>query len=382
MRIAALALSLTLVGCPASERVSAPAPPATVEVVIDADGAWVARYRAPDPITELHFVRAGAGFRAGSWPVRTEGFRYRPDGVVAGGTAASEVDILLATASSMPAREWPPVLQFSDGGIAVFGGYLVADDGRGRRFQPPASEDYRYHGPSQPQVVGDLLVFLDSALPGWMAEVTTRRLPELMAYYAAGTTLESPAQVHVMIAFSADGELMLDGATTPGSLAVVVTGDDWRQGNPWQVERYIRFLAHEVAHLWNAGIARFENGAPAWLHEGAAEAFADRALLQLGLVDEGRFLDLVAATQARCASGGARADYDCGSVHATAAERAALAASGTDLLGLWGALLRDSAAAGRRYTAADWCALLARHDAVVSPCRADTDAHPAGGTEY
>lgn len=382
MRIAALALSLALVGCPASDRAAAPAQSATVDVVAAADGAWVARYQAPVQITELHFARPGAGFRADFWPVRTMGFRYRTDGVVTGGTATHVVDVLLAAVPSMPVREWPPLLEFSDGGIAIFGGYLVASDGRGRAFQVATSEDYLYRGPLQPQVVDNLIVHIDPALPTWMVDVATQRLPEVVAYYAARTGLEAPRDVQVMISFTAEGELMLNGATTPGSLAVAVAGSEWQQGNPWQVERFIRFLAHEVAHLWNAGIARFDIDTPVWLHEGAAEAFADRALRELGLVDEHRFLELVAATQARCIAGGAREDYDCGNVHATAAERAALADSGTDLFGLWGELLQASATTGRRYGAADWCALLARHDALVSPCRADTDARPAEGTEY
>lgn len=382
MRIAALAVSVALVGCPAPERTVAPTPPATVEVVAAADGVWVARYHAPRPIAELHFVRAGAEFRAASWPSRTAGYAYSSDGVLMGSPAATTVDVQLTVVSSVSARAWPPVLEFSDGGIAVFGGYLVARDGSGRDFQGVASEDYLYRGPLQPQVVGNLRVHLDPTLPLWMAEVAARRLPEVMAYYAAGTGLAPPAVVQVMITFNASGELELNGATTPGSLVVAVTGADWQQGNPWQVERFVRFLAHEVAHLWNAGIARFDPDAPAWLHEGAAEAFADRALRELGLVDEARFLELDAAAQARCASGGARADYDCGNVHATAAERGALVTGDTDLFGLWGELLRTSIAAGRRYDAADWCALLARHDAAVSPCRADTGVHPAAGTEY
>lgn len=379
MRTAALAFSLALCGCHAPEPAAVPAPAATVEVLRNDDGAWVARYSAQGSVDELHFDRPGWGFRAAGWPVLTPGYHYRDDGSLVGATPQSVVDIRLAPVTAVEARAWPPVLAFSDGGVAAFGGFLAARDGKGRQFDGIPADDYFYRGPLQPQDVGGLWMILDPALPAWMAEVAMRRVPELIDHYAAATALELPAGVQLMITYSRAGDLVLSGATTPGTVVVAVSGTEWQQGDPWQVEHFVRFLAHEAAHLWNAGIARFEPGTPAWLHEGAAEAFADRALLALGLVDEHRFDALVSAAVERCARGGARADYDCGNAHATEAERAA---GEMDLFGLWGELLQGSAATGRRYTVADWCALLARHDAAVSPCRGGTGERRAAGTGY
>ena len=65
-------------------------------------------------------------------------------------------------------------------------------------------------------------------------------------------------------------------------------------------ERQARLVAHEAAHLWLDQLFRPADGTSRWLDEGGADAWALRALLDLGVVDRNRFRQLLREETAEC----------------------------------------------------------------------------------
>lgn len=205
----------------------------------------------------------------------------------------------------------------------------------------------------------DIAWHLDPELPEWMSWSLRRHLPDMLAVYTErfDMPLEGPLRVTVDFHGGA-GEGLLTGEARADSIHVGVHGDRWLDDDPWAVERFHRLLAHEAAHLWNAGLVRFRPGTPSWLYEGGSDALADRVMLALGLVDEARFAELQDAVRERCETVEERRDYTCGNLMAGEAERRSLAAGGGDLFGLWAELLARARSGPGSYGEDDWAALL------------------------
>jgi hypothetical protein len=77
------------------------------------------------------------------------------------------------------------------------------------------------------------------------------------------------------------------------------------QENPW-VKQWVPYVvAHESAHLWNNGeyINTSGDGGGAWVHEGGADAFAYRALRDLGVETREEYRGRLSDALSRCAFG-------------------------------------------------------------------------------
>ena len=87
-------------------------------------------------------------------------------------------------------------------------------------------------------------------------------------------------------------------------MQLAVEGRPDLEERPGDTERLFRFLAHESAHLWNGEMFRHggDDGA-VWMHEGGAEAFAFRALAELGVISRARHLDMESEAVNACIDG-------------------------------------------------------------------------------
>ena len=78
----------------------------------------------------------------------------------------------------------------------------------------------------------------------------------------------------------------MKGGTLPELVQLAAAGEAWADDTVENRIRWFRFLAHEAFHLWNGQL--FQLRGPhwhEWLTEGSADYYADRALLELQIID-------------------------------------------------------------------------------------------------
>ena len=73
----------------------------------------------------------------------------------------------------------------------------------------------------------------------------------------------------------------------PQLIQLSIRGKPWKKRSREGMQKLYKLLAHEVAHLWNSQLYQHnDHGGHAWMHEGGADAFAFRALRDVGIVTD------------------------------------------------------------------------------------------------
>jgi hypothetical protein len=306
MRVAALVLALL-----APAAFAADAPIATVEIRAQGD-ALAAEYRLPAAVSRLPLRREySAELRRKIWRIKTPGVRLEGSALV-GEKPFKRVELAATPPAERTPKDYPPMLTFSDGGVAVYTGLFDAGTegqrtryrfvpARGERVvlagraharavewtgEPQGEGTYAYFGASGLVPSGAGLAVLDGALPPWVREEVDTQFPRLVSYYEQRFGRPAPFVPFVLFAYGDAGVDVANsqGSVLPGVLVMRLDGARWtdaaanRDSLRWT-------LAHEAAHFWNLD-NRDAQGA-AWMHEGSADAFAWRALDDLGLAGAG-----------------------------------------------------------------------------------------------
>jgi hypothetical protein len=319
--------ALSLAGCVTTQRpVAAVEPSITVERD-SGEGFWRATYELAEPVRELRFERAP--FRTDVFEVTTPGWTLVRDGdadvLRTTGDAARTIVVRFPEDAREREKEYDFFQKFTDGSVAIYTGHLAVRMGvdpdcpdcvlRRFRFIPPAGmhvlaggkvvrgnatwtdEDgegaYVYIGSIVPLETPELLAVVDPGLPQWLWEETRSTLPRLFAEYT--TRFGASPEVRPLILFNymdrgASGH-STGGGVLPGQIQLTADGAAWRERSDDALLHLFQFLAHEAAHLWNGRLIRYEGTADAWMHEGSADAFAQRTLHTLGYLDEGAFFE-------------------------------------------------------------------------------------------
>jgi hypothetical protein len=327
----------------------------TVQHVGEAD-AWRVTYVLPAPARALGFLRTADGLRHAWRLALPEAFAFRDP------PAGTEVDEILtrkdgapfesmtfevATTLDKPPKNYPPFRPLTDGSMAVYTGYYDAVPlscteamgctlpsvrvpvrftfvGRSREHvvvggADPAtvahwsgSEDgtFAYFGALAPISTRDLTAVVDPGMPPWLHAGLSDLLPKLFAYYTLKTGHSLFTRPLIVMSYADDPDPdgnSWNGSTLPGMIEFDARlGKNYRsQENPW-VKQWIPYLvAHESAHLWNNG--EYTNtagaGGGAWVHEGGADAFAYRALRDLGVETRAEYHGRLSDALSRCAFG-------------------------------------------------------------------------------
>ncbi len=338
-------------------------------------------YLSSTPIETLRFHETGGYFRERRWEVLTAGYVIARDGAAQlvqvddGAEAQLAVEVRVNLEADSHPRRYDHAVRFTNGWTAIYSGYL---DAVGMVASKPT---YIVLGLADWNEGGGIRYLVDPALPEWMSYSTMRHLPSILEVYRERFELELGVPVQVLISFHPHSDVTeLRGAALPGQIHVGVHGTEWQEDSPWAERRLHQLIAHEAAHLWNAGLVRYAEGTSPSLYEGGAEALGIRALFTLGLVDDAMMLASADEVAERCLAGTVRRDYACGHDHANQIERQSLAQGGPDLFSLWGQLLRDAQSGDGHYDEHAWEAVVASAGAGISPCRGDTGAHRAVGT--
>jgi hypothetical protein len=198
-------------------------------------------------------------------------------------------------------------------------------------------------------------------------------LPKLFSYFESKTHQKLTFRPVVYLNYKPTimSGYQNSGGTLPGLVQLTIEGEKWVQGNDFTLETVIKFLAHESAHFWNGEM--FENvdeDGAAWLHEGGADAFAYRALFELGIINQKTLNQKYDNALNRCAlklkqkalneSSKTRQFgnyYDCGSTIMLLVDKA-LAKKSKDIFDFWNKLLKNSASKNNQYGRIDFHQLL------------------------
>jgi hypothetical protein len=396
-----------------------------IEMKHEAHSTWNVTYHLSQPVQGLMFTRQRNQFRAKTWQVVTAGAHIVVvDGVeVAYSDSGSfaDLEVSFAPYSYETPVDYEFFVPFSDGSTSMFTGHLevvplackgkiscqpqemtqrtnddvqtdftfVPMSGEHVALQGNSSEGpstwnsdhngiYIYFGTLPFRDYGDFRGVLDPQLPAWIVQDLQSSMGQFLRYYSqrTGFNLHSKPLVYfpfVPIAYSYSAK----GGVLPGQVRLALAGQYWSAQNAENSERFLELLAHEDAHFWNADlfVPQIDAGG-SWLHEGGADAWAARALLNLGYITRERYFQIVTEALNRCVLGLGdiplnksddmqrfRNPYDCGSTIGLLTEAAVEKAHGDyDLFTFWSVMFRN--AGGGRYSPDMYFGLLNSMSAV------------------
>lgn len=414
-------VALSLLLCLAGMAQAGTATPA-ITITAPAGQPWSVRYDLPEPARRLLFARSPDSSRKADWKPQ-QGFEIfaspQGEGVRRiDGAPFGSVSLTLTPAYRTLPNDYAPFSPFGDGGMLFHSGRFFAcidscpvdgawdirlsapdrlilvdgrsaagtaqwvDDGEGRSI---------YVGDQQPIATPDLMAVFDRALPETIRSPLAGELPRFMHYFAARLgALPSPPMLFASYDISDQGgRYGRQGGVLPGQVFTHFYGAVWPEEmkKPNFANDLLWFFAHEAGHLYQHGIEAGDGGA--WIHEGAAEAFAALAMPAIRPGSEAFVAAKIAAARADCDTGlagkplraaiaGGNYDtaYSCGLILNLAIDEAIRKAdpSSDGLFAVWRAYI---ARAGDR-TKADEADFIAAVEAVGGETLAQTVEHRAG----
>jgi len=171
---------------------------------------------------------------------------------------------------------------------------------------------------------------LDPTLPSWVVDRTDEWLGPLFDHYIAQTGRELSFRPVVLLSYRRGdpGQQSYGGGGLPGQMQMQLEGQSWLEETAENREKYVRFLAHELFHMWNSQeVSTNVDSSEEWLSEGGADLFSLWSLGALGVLDEPAIQSRIRDAASQCAAqlrsaplltahkrGNYRAFYTCGSV--------------------------------------------------------------------
>jgi hypothetical protein len=383
---------------------------------VTGDDAWRVSYRLPSPVAEIRFARGGYENRVSHWSVATPGLvLVRQDGedrIVSAGAPFQELELHIAGYARKPEKDYQVFVPFTDGDVLVYTGVfdllapevgpawrnvyrLVPRPGDGvvvgglrqageATWVATGDGTYACFGSAEPVETPLGIAVVDRGMPSWLRERTLALAPRVFALYADRTGTRLAVRPTFFLSYGADpdpGTRSFGGGTLDSVVQVDARlGERFRgEGDPAVWESQARLLAHEAAHLWLDHAYEPEEGSSRWLDEGGADAFALRALLELGVISRERFSAILSGDATDCLrrleqgpladagrTGRWKALYLCGELASFLAEAAgSRLAPPQDLLQFWGQVFRGTS--GRKYGERLWLTTLSSLPAGTEP---------------
>lgn len=241
---AALAACAWMIGAePRPPEPADPAAPIEAEVTVTrvSATAWRVDYRLSHPVAGIDFGPPVERYRTDGWRIVTPGLEMRPhDGaerLVSTGRPFDRARLEVSLYSAYPPDNYVPAARFSDGGAALFLGFLGGDailsSGtsdmreryvvRGRSGEvalTPAGADrsarvFAYFGARKPAQAGRAKLIVDPAAPDWLVSLLRRTVAEVTPVYETRLARRLDAAPLVLIAA---GEIdSIDGYSTKGA---------------------------------------------------------------------------------------------------------------------------------------------------------------------
>ncbi len=409
LAVAASLIALSLCGSHGAARPAGQSSLPKIAIEAKADRRWSVTYQLSAPTRVLAFDRSPDSSRSKTWTAppdfelvaTAQGERVRRrDGAI-----FATVTLTLTAAYQELPKDYTPFSPFGDGGMLLHSGRFFAcadacpDDPEwrislrapagqhvivdGHRFPGRAAwrdrNDGRnvYVGSATPIASPDVLAVIDTSLPAGIRRRLDAELPRFMRFFAArlGALSTRPLLFASYDATHQSG-WGRQGGTLPGQVFTHFYGAGWsaemtKPGFDFDLAWH---FAHEAAHLYQRQIAASDKGA-AWVHEGAAEAFAAIALRQLNPALTPQIDAKIAGARAACASargnrplntvidgGNFDAAYSCGLLLNLAIHDAALATDprSDGLFAVW-RTFAETARGGRAPSLGDYVQAAFKH---------------------
>ncbi len=321
--------------------------PAADHVVLEreADGrTWRATWHLAQPAHELRFERDTTAFRTEIFEVLTPGYSMARVGdhevLRTDGAPSRTIAVRFPEYARVLVKDYMFFVPFTDESVAIYTGHLLAravrsgeeDDCRSCivntfRLVPGEGESviaggkrarsalvwsdasyqgsYVYFGTIEPLESDDIISIMDPGFPAWMRAASERMISALFELFSRRLAVALPARPTVLTSFTRSDQsgYSFKGGVVPGAVQLTAEGIAWDTESEEGLLRFLRLLAHETVHLWNGGVVEYPDMEHSWLHEGSADALAERALLALGVIDERRFLELQTAAINDCRRG-------------------------------------------------------------------------------
>jgi hypothetical protein len=225
-------------------------------------------------------------------------------------------------------------------------------------------------------------ILMDPRLPDWIGDSISRTLPLFLNHYSTQTGIAYDKRPYIFLSyFHGSSGYGTRGAVLPRQMRLALFGSEWNSETAENHEKLLGLLAHETAHFWNGDKFMSSGGErDAWMHEGGADAFAARAVVQLKISSKETFLKNQVDALNRCIlglSGTSLQDsgrlqryenyYNCGSIMGLITE-AAVATSGMEwnLFRFWGAVFARAAGTGGFYSPDSYFAQVAQFNPEVA----------------
>lgn len=273
-------------------------PRAVVNLDIDRQGNVTADFHLPAGTRVVRFKEATVDAARRRWLPADSGLVMEGNAVTAAdGGEISRLRLVIGRAQQGRLRSYDALVDFGDGGVAVYSSYLelemptafvLAKPGyvRGNRIAAgaamvPQEGAYLYMGPLTAQRLAGGSILLDRRTPPWVTTELRTTLPRLAHYYVKALGWRRPLRPNIMLVVAAPEQpgASYRGDVLPGqSIRLALTGGDWQTPSEQRRLMLRQMLAHELFHVFereDGGGA--DHGRP-WIHEGMAEYAALQAL--------------------------------------------------------------------------------------------------------
>jgi hypothetical protein len=301
-------------------------------------GATELTYRFPVTVSRFEFSHRSSLARKQQWHPDNDSFTLDEDGHSVVSKRPLSVFRFRLAPSNLPfIREHDPLVSFSDGSVLVFGGYIELDANNWKtRLTIRQSSNhevvlhsnnvsvntfkaviqmncyqrcntYFYLGSNNLRRYKSANFLLDPSLPSWIRELLSDISPKLLQFYSQQVG-RSP-QVTPLIAVSMNG-LKDEGTNHWGDaidrkfIRLTLYGSGWNNHTEENRVKFLKFLAHELFHIWNAdSTINISNENEWWLLEGSADYAAITALVESGAVKHDWAIRELTLSINRCAIG-------------------------------------------------------------------------------
>lgn len=135
-------------------------------------------------------------------------------------------------------------------------------------------------------------IALDNRLPIWMKNTIGSSLENIYSFYEDKLDIKLNSNSVVAIAYYPDSanNIWKGDVDSNGNIFMRFYGKNWQTYDRLAEKTILRFLAHEIFHLFNSVHARsIDASSRPWLHEGLAETFSAISLRELNLYSNADF---------------------------------------------------------------------------------------------
>jgi len=289
---------------------------------------WKVRYELPIAGDHVAFSRQSNFDRRKLYKIDESKFKWDKAGDVllirsVDGSQFKTLDIIFSSFYDFIQKDYTHNLRYSDGSVLLYtnhlalGANIIEDESASPIGTSFSGTLFHFYGPQQniiflgntykekaqwlqegdgtyiyfgnilPIETENFIAIVDPMLPKWAWDNTQEYFPKLFNYYEQQTAQSLNFKPVVFFNYdhiSADYS-NYSGGTLQGLVQLTVNGSRWKTKNAEQFNELFHFLAHEAAHFWNGQMFTFEDQAHSWMHEGGADAFANFAMREFGLLN-------------------------------------------------------------------------------------------------